>query len=319
MVSLRAKYTVQEQIMNFKNKNIKFNISDEEFATQYLSHNTYYFKLKSFAKSFEYNESKKQYINLDFAYLVELSKLDMYLREYIIKLSLDTEHFLKVKFMYDLTNNDLEDGYNIVSIFFKKYPYISNSIEIKKNDSACADLIHKYTNNWAAWNIIEVISFGDFVKLFQLYYELYPDKNASTIVNLLWPLKFIRNASAHNNCLLNTLRKPYVHTHLFNNKKNVIEPNKELVSLLTKVPNISKSSRKKKLANPIIHDFIASLFLFNEVCSSQALKEKQFLNLKNLIDDRFCKHKEYFINDNVFSSNYEFVKKIVDYLYGECI
>lgn len=195
---MRAKYTIQEQIANFKNKNVQFNISNEEIAIQYLSRNTYYFKLKSFAKSFEYNKTKKQYINLDFAYLVELSKLDMYLREYIIKLSLDTEHFLKVKFMHDLTNNDSEDGYNIVDIFLSKYPYILQNIELKKRDSACADLIHKYSNKWAAWNIIEVLSFGDYIKLFQLYYDLYPDKKSSTIVNLLWPLKFIRNASAHN-------------------------------------------------------------------------------------------------------------------------
>lgn len=316
---MRTKYTTQEQIKKFKSKNVKFNIIDEAYATQYLSYNTYYFKLKSFAKSFEYNEAKKQYINLEFAYLMELSKLDMYLREYIIKLSLDTEHFLKVKFMYDLTNNDLEDGYNIVNTFLLKYPYISQNIEIKKKDSACADLIHKYTNNWAVWNIIEVLSFGGFVKLFQLYYDTYPDKKSKTIVNLLWPLKFIRNASAHNNCLLNTLRKPYMHTHLFNDKKNIIEPNKELVNILNKIPGISKNTRKKKLANPIMHDLIASLFLFDEVCTSQTLKKKQLYNLKNLIDNRFCEHKDYFINDNVFTSNYEFIKKIVDYLYGKCI
>lgn len=96
MILVRTKFSVQEQIENLKCKNIKFNVVNEDDAILYLSYNTYYFKLKSFAKSFEYNETKKQYINLDFAYLVELSKLDMYLREYIIKISLDTEHFLKV-------------------------------------------------------------------------------------------------------------------------------------------------------------------------------------------------------------------------------
>ena len=197
-----------------------------------MTHHTYYFKLKSFAKSFEYNEVKNVYINLDFAYLVELSKLDMYLREYIIKLSLDTEHFLKVK---------------LINKLFIKYPYIKQNINHKKNDSACADLIHKYQNNWAIWNIVEVLLFGDFIKLFELYYELYPENKSRTINHLLWPLKFIRNASAHNNCLLNTLRKPYTHTHLYNNTKNIIEPSKELVLLLTKIPNISKNSRRKKL------------------------------------------------------------------------
>ena len=316
---MRPKHTIQEQINDFKNKNIKFTIMSEDCAIQYLSYNTYYFKLKSFAKSFEFNKVKRQYINLDFAYLVELSKLDMYLREYIIKLSLDAEHFLKVKFMNDLTNNDDEDGYSIVNVFFTKYPYLYKNIEAKKNDSACADLIHKYSDKWAAWNIIEVLSFGDFIKLFQLYYNVYPDKEAQVIVHLLWPLKFIRNASAHNNCLLNTLRKPYLHTHLFNYEKKEIEPNKELVLLLANVPGISKNTRKKKLSNPVVHDFVASLFLFDKACSSEVLKKKQFFNLKELIDDRFCAHKEYFISDNVFTSNYDFIKKIVDYLCDKCI
>lgn len=180
-------------------------------------------------------------------------------------------------------------------------------------------MIHKYQNNWAIWNIVEVLSFGDFIKLFELYYELYPENKSRTINHLLWPLKFIRNASAHNNCLLNTLRKPYTHTHLYNNTKNIIEPSKELVLLLTKIPSISKNSRRKKIMNPVIHDFIATLFLFNEVCTSSVLKEKQFNRLKDLIHVRFIKHRDYFIKDNILVSHYEFVKKIVDYLYEKCI
>ena len=316
---MHTKCSVSQQIINLKSKNIKFNIINEQSAIQYLTHHTYYFKLKSFAKSFEYNEVKNVYINLDFAYLVELSKLDMYLREYIIKLSLDTEHFLKVKLINDLTHNDKEDGYHIIDKLFAKYPYIKQNINHKKNDSACADLIHKYQNNWAIWNIVEVLSFGDFIKLFELYYELYPENKSRTINHLLWPLKFIRNASAHNNCLLNTLRKPYTHTHLYNSTKNIIEPNKELVLLLTKISDISKNSRRKKIMNPVIHDFIATLFLFNEVCTSPVLKEKQFHKLKDLIHVRFIKHRDYFIKDNILVSHYEFVKKIVDYLYEKCI
>ena len=65
--------------------------------------------------------------------------------------------------------------------------------------------------------------------------------------------------------------------------------------VLTKIPNISKNSRRKKIMNPVIHDFIATLFLFNEVCTSSVLKEKQFNRLKALISVRFIKHRDYFI------------------------
>ena len=312
---LKSKYSVDEQLKNLKDKNVQFNIISKEEAREYLQCNTYYFKLKSYEKSFEYNVSKNQYINLEFAYLVELAKLDMYLRELIIRISLHTEHFLKVKLMDDLTKNEKEDGYHIVRELFSKYPFMVDHINQKKYNSACADLIHKYENNWAAWTLIEVLSFGDFIKLYELYYSLYPEQVNEVVSDLIWPLKFIRNASAHNNCLLNTLRKPYVYTHLYDKKRKTIIVNKRLSSMLSSIRTITKKNRKKKMSNPVIHDFVASLFLFDEICTSQVFKKKIFTELKEFMEGRLIKNKDYFSNDCVLTSIYGFVKNIVDYLY----
>lgn len=312
---LKSKYSVDEQLKNLEDKNVQFNIISKEEAREYLQCNTYYFKLKSYEKSFEYNVSKNQYINLGFAYLVELAKLDMYLRELIIRISLHTEHFLKVKLMDDLTKNEKEDGYHIVRELFSKYPFMVDHINQKKYNSACADLIHKYENNWAAWTLIEVLSFGDFIKLYELYYSLYPEQVNEVVSDLIWPLKFIRNASAHNNCLLNTLRKPYVYTHLYDKKRKTIIVNKRLSSMLSSIRTITKKNRKKKMSNPVIHDFVASLFLFDEICTSQVFKKKIFTELKEFMEGRLIKNKDYFSNDCVLTSIYGFVKNIVDYLY----
>lgn len=315
LIILKFKYSVDEQLKNLEDKNVQFNIMSKEEAREYLQCNTYYFKLKSYEKSFEYNVSKNQYINLEFAYLVELAKLDMYLRELIIRISLHTEHFLKVKLMDDLTKNEKEDGYHIVRELFSKYPFMVDHINQKKYNSACADLIHKYENNWAAWNLIEVLSFGDFIKLYELYYSLYPEQVNEVVSDLIWPLKFIRNASAHNNCLLNTLRKPYVYTHLYDKKRRTIIVNKRLVSLLSSVSAITKNNRKKKITNPIIHDFVASLFLFDEICTSKVFKMKIFTEVKEFVDGRLIKNKEFFNFDNVFTTIYDFIRNVVDYLY----
>lgn len=312
---LKSKYSIDEQLKNLEDKNVQFNIMSKEEAREYLQNNTYYFKLKSYEKSFEYNVSKNQYINLEFAYLVELSKLDMYLRELIIRISLHTEHFLKVKLIDDLTKNEKEDGYHVVRELFSKYPFVVDHINQKKYNSACADLIHKYENNWAAWNLIEVLSFGDFIKLYELYYLLYPEQVNEVASDLIWPLKFIRNASAHNNCLLNTLRKPYVYTHLYDKKRRTIIVNKRLVSLLSSVPTITKNNRKKKITNPVIHDFMASLFLFDEICTSQVFKMKIFTEVKEFVDGRLIENKEFFNFDNIFTTIYDFIRNVVDYLY----
>ena len=312
---MKSKYSIDEQLKNLEDKNVQFNIMSKEEAREYLQNSTYYFKLKSYEKSFEYNVSKNQYINLKFAYLVELSKLDMYLRELIIRISLHTEHFLKVKLIDDLTKNEKEDGYHVIRELFSKYPFMVDHINQKKYNSACADLIHKYENNWAAWNLIEVLSFGDFIKLYELYYLLYPEQTNEVASDLIWPLKFIRNASAHNNCLLNTLRKPYVYTHLYDKKRRTIIVNKRLVSLLSSVPVITKNNRKKKITNPIIHDFVASLFLFDEICTSQVFKMKIFTEVKEFVDGRLIKNKEFFNFDNVFTNSEWFVINVIDYLY----
>ena len=315
---MKTKSTIVEQINNMKMKGIKFEIMSEEEATSYLQNNTYYFKIKSYAKSFEIKKKDNQYINLDFAYLVELSKLDMYLRNFIMQLALSCEHFLKVQLVRDVTKNKHEDGYNIITLFLKKYPYVCSNIKNKKNNSACADLIYKYEHNWSLWSIIEVLSFGDFIKLFDLYYATYPTRTNQNNKCLLWSLKYIRNAAAHNNCLLNSLRTPYHYTHL-QIIDEVVQPAKELVSQMAIINGISKKVRKKKLANPVIHDFIGSLFLFDDICTSSSLKLRTYEELIKLLNKRFKRNKEYFAHDNLILSYYEYVKKTVDYLYDKSI
>lgn len=57
---MRKKLTVVEQIEHMKSKGIQLNIIPEEQAEIYLKENTYYFKLKAYAKMFEkYNAGEK--------------------------------------------------------------------------------------------------------------------------------------------------------------------------------------------------------------------------------------------------------------------
>lgn len=72
----KLKLTVEEQIQDMSDSNIQFELYSVEDAKKFLKYNNYYFKLKSYARN--YNINPKKYYNLDFAYLVELSKLDMY-------------------------------------------------------------------------------------------------------------------------------------------------------------------------------------------------------------------------------------------------
>lgn len=308
----KNKLSIGDQIAHMKDNNgIKFNIINEEAAKEFIQKNNYYFKLKSYAKNFDKYSSGiniGKYINLEFAYLKELSKIDMHLRMYIIKITLDIEHFLKTQLLRDCSENDNEDGYDLVKNFLVKYPYIKKNINDKSKNSACGDLILKYKNNFAVWNIVEVLSFGDFIKLYDMYYGKYDSDESMS--NYLWSVKFLRNAAAHNSCLINSLKKPY---------SNKIKMNKEVNTFVSKIKGITPDSRKKKMSNPIVHDFVVTLFAFDKVVKSEQMKKHSMEELKELIDVRFVSNKNFFEKNDLIKSYYKFIKIIVDYFYDKSI
>ena len=309
----KIKLSIKNQIIHMKEvQGIEFNIINEEEAEEFLKNNNYYFKIKSYAKNYsKYDKGLNtgKYINLEFAYLKELSTMDMYFRKYIIKITLDIEHFLRTQLLRDLSENDDEDGYKIIKDFFIKYPYIEKNINEKNNkNSICGDLILKYKDDFAIWNIAEVLSFGDFIKLYEMYYSKYPSEE--NISRYLWSVKFLRNAAAHNSCLLNSLRNPY------NTRINLF---KEINTFISKIDGISSDIRKRRMSNPIVNDFVVTLYVFNNVVKSQQIKKHSMEELKTLIDIRFIRNKSYFEKNQLIVSYYRFIKIIVDYFYSKCI
>lgn len=310
---MKFKLNIDQQISYMRDEQgIKFSIVNEEKAKEFLEFNNYFFKIKSYAKNYhKYTKEgpdKGKYVNLDFAYLQELSTLDMHFRKFIMKITLDIEHYLKTQLLRDFSNNDDEDGYNIVNAFLDRYPYIKDRIMAKGNNSACADIISKYKDEFAIWNIIEVLSFGDFIILYRFYYERYG--NDQKIANGLMSVKFLRNAAAHNNCLLNSLVKPYNMAFTRNNNVN---------NYISKIKGVTADTRIKKMSNPVIHDFVVTLYIFNLVVSSSKIKKYTMRELKRLISLRCRKHRDYFEKNMDIISYYNFTKKVVDYFYAQCI
>lgn len=308
----KVKLSIEEQVDYMKNKSgIKFNIVNEEEAKKFLTNNNYYFKIKAYAKNYEkYTEGDDagKYINLEFAYLQELSTLDMYFRKIILRIALDIEHYLKTQLLRDFSCNNKEDGYGITNELYSRYSYIKDNIKNKNKNSACFDLITKYKENFAIWNIVEVLSFSDFTKLYQIYYEKY--KTKGSMEKHLWSVRFLRNAAAHNNCLLNSLRTPY---------SKEISPNKRVMNFISNIEDIPREARQSRMKNPIIHDLVVSLYIFINVVTSEEVKRKGINELKYLVDIRMIEHKEFFDDNQLIISYYKFVKKIVDYCHVLCV
>lgn len=303
----RPKLSIDEQIMNMRKKGITFSHSNEEEAKRFLKYNTYYFKIKAYERNYDkYNTTPKkgQYINLDFAYLKELSTLDMYLRKIILSMVLDIEHALKVQLLFDLTNNPHEDGYTIVKEYLGQNFTTLKTIRDKIGKSAVSDLIRKRSfedDNYALWEIVEVLSFGHFIELYQLYYSKYPSKN--NFSSYLWSLKFLRNAAAHNNCLLNSLRSPY---------NVVLHKNKDILFEISKIKTISEKSRITWMKNPVIHDFVILVYVYLNVIKSSGIKQHGIDQLKWLFNDRMLRHKDYFEKNISIKECYHFTNKIIN-------
>ena len=88
-----------ELVEILKGKGVTFSHSmDERAAINYLKKNNNYYKLTAYRKNFPKDENGR-YINLDFAYLVDLAIIDMLFRRLILGMALDIEHFEKVKLL----------------------------------------------------------------------------------------------------------------------------------------------------------------------------------------------------------------------------
>jgi hypothetical protein len=99
------KLTVPEIITYCKEDlGIAFNIKSEEEASVFLSKHNYFFRLKQYAEFGEKTKSGK-YTNVDFGHMVELSTIDMFFRKLILKMTIDFEHYLKVKIINDSQEN----------------------------------------------------------------------------------------------------------------------------------------------------------------------------------------------------------------------
>lgn len=307
----RPKLSINDQIKHMRDvKGIKFNLVNEQQAAEFLSSHNYYFKVKAFAKNYTtYSKGDNQgkYADLEFAYIQELSKLDMCLREAALSIALDIEHFLKVRLIRDISNNPQEDGYTSVEEFLAWHPNVKDDISHKAKDSYCEALIDKYQDHFPVWAFVEVLSFGNLINFCDYYYKNYPAKDIC--ISNLRIVKFLRNACAHNNCLINNLAS--------NNQS--FTQSKDIAYLASKVPDISAKTRAKKMGNRTIHDFVALLYCFDSIVTSHSVKLRQFQRLKKLFDERFVKHRDYFASNALLCSSYTFVKKVVDNFASMCI
>ena len=298
-------------------KGIRFEKMSEQEAEDYFLNVNNYLRTASYRKNFskyECGDNRGKYINLDFAYLKDLSSIDFHLREIILKICIDIEHDLKIQLLKEIENHGL-DGYSIVDDFLKENDFIVKEIAKKRTSAYTADLVDKYfefefdeeekriVKNYDCpiWVLVEILSFGEFIKLYDFYYN---SVEGSVDPKLLSSVKSLRNACAHNNCLIYDL-------HAGNSKASSLI-NREI----SKIDGISKDSRKKKLSSRFIMEFVTLLYVHKTV-TTYKIQAKRANELLELFEIRMKRHQDYYKSNDLLISSYKFMYAIIKSWYTD--
>lgn len=320
----KPKKTAQELVAKLRDeKGVRFELMNEADAENYLSNKNNYLRTASYRKNYDKHRSGElegKYINLEFAYLTELSTLDMALRSHILPMCIDIEHAMKVKVVSAIEANPSEDGYSIVDEFLEEYPHIRSSIEEKADSIFTGELIDKYFNlcfvfnnkdpkkvtyktyiescDCPVWVLVEIIGFNSLIKFIQFYNRKYPNSIAID-TNILNPIRSLRNACAHNNCLLNNMRPCNT------------QPSPTISNFVVSISTVAKEERKKKLKCRPLFEFTCLLYLYQSVVTD-SVRIRRMNELKTFVDQRLFKNAHYFTSNQTISTSLAYIKKLVD-------
>ena len=83
-------------------------------------------------------------------------------------------------------------------------------------------------------------------------------------------------------------------------------------TFVSRISDISPSTREKKLNNRSIHDFVFVVYVFHRVVTSEKVKTNVMKQLKWLVNERMILNKHYFSKNLLLQSSYIFLKKFID-------
>ena len=76
--------------------------------------------------------------------------------------------------------------------------------------------------------------------------------------------------------------------------------------------DIGKVTRNNKLSNSKIRQITYTLYMFNEIVTSNGIKQNVNKELNKLFFDRIILHKEYYNNNELLKSVYSYFKNIIE-------
>lgn len=308
-----TKKTIQEQVTYLIDQGIS--VPDRNIAENYLRDHLNFYRLCSYLKLLTYGNTGKYIKGISFYHLVELSKLDLAFRRVILPMTIDIEFASKLELNRDCSNNPLDDGYSFATTYIGNDPILNKKYQEKissNTDEYAKEILVNHYPNLAVWHLMEMMTFGEFIFFWKNYYIAFPNPtiNITWRNNLFFVTKKLRNACAHNNFMLPSL------------KKNPNQINKQFMSKIALLfssngQQISDSEKKAIKSSMLLSDFLMMLMLFDEIVISNSLRKRAASELHELFDNRMLTNKRLFTSSTDLVIYYHIAKKIVDMIFPQ--
>ena len=308
----KAWLTPVEQVAHLKSKGVRFDLISEADSVRYLTENSNYFRLRSYRTGFaKVDEGKRagEYARLDFKMLVDLSIIDMLLRYEMLPMTLDVEHFAKVTLLGKIEASG-EDGYAVVEDFLESYDWTGDDGKVHnatkdeisrgKSSPYAKCLIAKYPDfDYPAWAFMEVITFGTFAYFYKFCAERFGDQDMTDDFYLLQSVKGLRNACAHNNCIINdmTAGKPRHRARY------------AVMEALGGVDGVGAGQRRSKMSNERFQQIVTTLYMHERLASS-GIHEHKCAELAEFVERMNC-HLDYYAGNYQVISGFDFLTKVI--------
>ena len=309
----KPRLTASQQVAHPKSEGVGFRICSERDAEVYLKRNNNYFSLKSYRANFarvEGGPNDGKYIGLDFGMLTDLSTIDMRLRNEMLPITLDVEHFAKVRLLGKMGERRA-DGYKIVRNFLQQqdnlgtHPY--DEIDKGKSSPYTSGLVERRTDyDFPAWELIEVISFGRFIHFYKFCADKFDNRRMRNDYYMLQSVKGLRAAKRQGapqrlcpfNCIINDLRAgtpPYA-------------PRSEVKSALGRI-GVRGDMQRTKLSNERMQQIATTLFMYSELASVgiHNARAKSLGALRRRMD----RHANYYRECAPVSTSFDFIGRMV--------
>ena len=306
--AIKRKLSFDEMIEHLDNKNVKFDLISKDEAKTFLQESNYFYKITAYRKNFEKNKYDR-YVNLDFKFLQDLSTIDMRLRYLVLHMSLDIEHAVKTQILTDITNDDTEDGYGVVSDFlaYDRKTIDDYMVALKHETHYNYGLYVKHYKNPPIWVLFEVMTFGAFVKFVEFYYERTGNNpKYEELQKTLKYVKNIRNTAAHNSPLLMDItERDQIPA------KKIIKP---ITTFMKQIQGLSTQARNKRLTNRKTHDLTVLIYIHYAYIESEGIKRARYKELSKLLERSRRFGTDYEKSQPALAAVYRYFYKIIDFI-----